>query len=197
MAIFLKRIKRDLANHANLTGVNRNGDPNYTPPTAISRDLRNYSRLRVVGLDRTVHISSRSVDFVSLVESESTPGRRYRAEITFVDILMSGTQTAEITNPTVITAGRHVGRTAYWKTPAIAFNPVKLRCSCMDFRHRFSHELDAHDALIGEPLPYTRVTAPWEEGGRPYANSLGKVGICKHLYSLIVHLKARGLVKER
>lgn len=197
MPIFLKKIKRDLAANANLVGVNAQGELNHTPPTAISRDMGNYTRLRIVNLDRTVHISSRSVDFVSLVQSESQPGRRYRAEISFVNIVMSGQQKPELTNQTPVTAGKHVGRTAYWKTPAIAANPVKLRCSCMDFRHRFSHELDAHDALIGQPIPYDRETPPWEQGGMPYANSLGKVGICKHLYSLIIHLKARGLITER
>ena len=200
MAIFLKKIKRDLARHASLVGTDAAGNYLYEPPTVISRELRNYARLRVPALDRTVSISARTVNFKALVTSEKSATRKYVVEIQFTQIVMAGREAPELTNQTPVLAGKHVGRIAFWKTPVIAANPVKLYCSCPDFRHRFSYELDAHDALIGKTMPYTRETLPWQadgSGGYPYANALGKVGICKHVYSLIIHLKARKLITER
>jgi hypothetical protein len=197
MPIFLKQVKRELARDAESVGTNPDGSLRARVPTVISRRLGDYTRLRILRLDRSVHINLRAVDFTSLVASETTPGRRYRVAIRWHNIFMAGKTGTPATNAVQVVAGKHTGKTAYYKTPTISMNPVRVVCSCNDFRHRFSHELDAHDALIGEPLPYTRVTPPWEQGGRPYANATEKVGICKHVYSLIIHLKQRGLITER
>lgn len=58
-------------------------------------------------------------------------------------------------------------------------NYVRVRCSCMDFRHRFSWEDKAYNALYGgRPARYTRKPG----SNRPPVNKYGYPGMCKHIF---------------
>lgn len=199
MPILLKRIKHELSKDKEKVGVKSDGELKHKPPSIVSRELRDYSKLKILKLDRAVHIEKnlRAIDFTGIVPSESVSGRKYRITIRFHDIVMSSKQTDVVKVPVKIEAGVNTGKVIFYKVPTISANAVKLRCTCDDFRHRFEHELDKEDGLIGEPRKYKRETPPWEKGGRPYANSTGKVGMCKHVYSMILYLKSKGLLVER
>lgn len=67
-------------------------------------------------------------------------------------------------------------------------NTVQVRCSCLDFYHRFAHYNHKDASLYGEPFPpYQRKTTT-----RPPANPSKLPGVCRHLIKMIAELtKAR------
>lgn len=66
---------------------------------------------------------------------------------------------------------------------------VKVRCTCLDFRWRFSVQDQKADALYGEgPGLYQKVS------NRPPNNPRNVPGICKHLMKLVVELRNSHLV---
>ena len=89
-------------------------------------------------------------------------------------------------------------KVSYCVTPAIYDKtPVQVRCTCMDFIHRWAYFNKKHKALYGGPFPkYKRKTPPPSKGGYPRVNPLGLPGICKHLYKLIDSLIRKGVIKE-
>jgi hypothetical protein len=87
------------------------------------------------------------------------------------------------------------GETRWYKTPSVRSNPVNIKCSDPDFRFRFEKELYDNNGLIGNWRRYTRKTPP-PPVGRPYANPKHLMGYCKHVNSLIYHLKNTGNLRE-
>ena len=86
------------------------------------------------------------------------------------------------------------GDTYYFEKPAIDMNPIRVRCDCMDFTHRFSHECQHAGILYGgNPTTYVRKT-PAPPEGRPYVNPEHVPGMCKHIYASIVRSITEGWI---
>jgi len=70
-------------------------------------------------------------------------------------------------------------------------NNCKVRCTCLDFRWRFSVQNQEKDALYGPgPGIYQKVPG----STRPPNNPQGVPGLCKHLLKLAIELRNSGIV---
>ena len=87
------------------------------------------------------------------------------------------------------------GEEFYYRKPEVDVNPVRIKCTCFDFRFRFE-EPDYKAGLLygGTYHRYVRKTPSPEKGGRPYANPEKMVGFCKHVYACIVRSITEGWV---
>lgn len=94
---------------------------------------------------------------------------------------------------------------------------VKLRCTCPDFRHSFSHQLaDKGSLAVGRPTGYLRVTPAkdgaldnaktFERPNRPknpnqfgvdFVNPKDEMGFCKHTFRMLQIIKKEGKFKEK
>lgn len=67
---------------------------------------------------------------------------------------------------------------------------VKVRCTCLDFFHRFAQYNNTDKSLVGRaPRPYRRVTTD-----RPSVNPTRVPGACKHILRVFDELESAGLV---
>jgi hypothetical protein len=190
MPVMLKDIKKELQSDRYKKGKNKDGSYKYTPPSLVSRKLSDYTNLKVSKFDQVVRQGVKAIDYSGMVNSEETVGLKYRVTVRFLSLLFSG----EMSPKTDIMTSDQNGDIIYHALPDVKLNPMMLKCSCPDFRHRFEHELADVDALIGAPRKYKRKTPLWPIG-RPYANSTHKVGICKHIHSMLMYLKGKKLLK--
>ena len=86
------------------------------------------------------------------------------------------------------------GEKYYFEKPSLDKSPIRIRCSCDDFRYRFEKECYEAGILYGGTWKrYHRITPPPPEG-RPYANPLKIPGMCKHIYACITRSVTEGWV---
>lgn len=86
------------------------------------------------------------------------------------------------------------GEKFFFEKPRIDKNPIRVKCSCDDFRFRFEKECWETGILYGGTYRrYHRITPPPPEG-RPYANPLKVPGMCKHIYNSIVRSQTEGWI---
>lgn len=196
MPVFLKQIKKELESDKSKKGRDANGDYKFTPPNIVSRKLSEYSKLKVTKVTMTPRPGLKAIAYTGVVASESESGVKYKTTIQFHEVAFRDKSSDKLySNQTeVMSDGKLIK--VFYKTLSVAGNPVMLKCSCKDFQHRFETELYEADALIGAPRKYRRKTPPWPVG-RPYANTTEKLGICKHLYSMLEYLKNKDILKER
>ena len=191
MTVFLKELKRELQSDRNKVGKDASGQYIYTPPSIIGRLVKSYPRLPVEKLTSRAVPRLSWLTYTGLVRSENNP-IRYKVSIQFNNMSFKDIQTKQFS----VQAETKNGVIQYHRIPTAQRNPVRIRCSCKDFQHRFMTQLKIFDALIGSPIPYTRKTSAWPVG-RPLVNSTDKIGFCKHVSSLLFELKDKNLVKER
>jgi hypothetical protein len=71
----------------------------------------------------------------------------------------------------------------------LAGSNIKVRCTCLDFYHRFSMHNHSDGSLAGNPPP------PYvPKGGRPSVNPTQTPGVCKHIIKLVEQLKRARIV---
>lgn len=193
MPIFLKNIKRSLERDLGKVGFNKQGDYKYTPPNIVARKLNNYPDLPVTQPDGTPNFKKGAMTYTGLVQSQSS-AEKYKCFLKMFGVpYFDKASDSASTEETMVVGGKV--KKLYRGPISILNTPVAVRCSCKDFQHRFSHELAAEDALVGQPIKYVRKTPAWPVG-RPYANSTSKVGICKHLWAFINELNRLGMIEE-
>ena len=67
---------------------------------------------------------------------------------------------------------------------------AKVRCTCLDFFHRFAQNNNRDQSLVGRaPRPYQRVTTD-----RPSVNPTRVPGLCKHLLRVVERLESDGVI---
>lgn len=191
MPVFLKELKKELQDDVAKTGKNKDGSYRSTPPNIIGRLIKSYAKLAVSKRTSRAVPRLKWLTYTGLVASEST-GIKYKVSIQFQDMIFKDLQTKQFS----IEGTTNDKKKVFHRVPTAQKNQVRITCSCSDFRHRFMTQLAIFDAHIGAPLRYTRKTAAWPVG-RPLANSTDKIGFCKHVSSLLIHLKDKGLIKER
>jgi hypothetical protein len=67
--------------------------------------------------------------------------------------------------------------------------PVRVRCSCPDFLHRFAYPDFGEKSLQGRPKPYTRKTTTY-----PPVNPNNIPGLCKHILALTSLINNSGFI---
>lgn len=207
MPILLKDVKRDLESDLSSVGRNSDGSYKHTPPNIIGRKLKNYTLLKVSKVNKVTRPETETISFSALVKSESSPSN-YLVNIKFFDMKFKELKTTQFKFRAI--AKRLDNAVVYHRLPNVSRNPVTMRCRCEDFRHRFEHQLDAKGGLLGGKRSYTRETEVWsaanlqrwedgklEKKPRPFANSTDKLGICKHINSVLNHLRDTDEIKER
>ena len=196
MPVYLKQIKKELESGKANVGKDSKGDYKFTPPNFVSRKLSEYTNLNVTRVITDARPGLSAVSYSGLVASESTKGVKYKVTIQFHEMSFRGTPSANLyTNKhEYMSDGKK--KVTYFRNPSVQNNPVMLKCQCPDFQHRFETELYEADALIGAPRKYRRKTPPWPVGN-PYANTTEKLGICKHINSMLTYLREREILKER
>lgn len=195
MPVLLKEIKRQLQSDTGKVGKNKDGEYKFTPPNIVGRKINKYPKLKVTKLESKPRPGLNVLSYTGLVSSENQVGTKYKVSIDFHDVEYKKLETAQFKNEVTIKSGGK-SENLYHRTMSVAKNPVKLKCQCSDFRHRFETPLARKGGLIGGPRKYTRKTDPWPVG-RPFANSTKKLGICKHIASVLEAIKNDGMLKER
>lgn len=190
MPVLLKNVKKALEADIAKVGKTPDGSYKHTPPSIVGRKISKYPKLGVSKFETRPRPGIKSLSYTGLVKSEST-GIRYKVTIQFHNLVYKDIESKQFFNKAKI--GKVV---KYYRTPSVQRNPVTMKCQCQDFRHRFETPLSKAGGLIGGPRKYTRKTSPWPVG-RPSANATDKLGMCKHLSSLLFHLRDKGLIKER
>jgi hypothetical protein len=190
MPVFLKDIKKELEKDKNKVGKKPNGDLKHKPPTIISRKLADYPVLDIQKL--TVHANPKqeTLKFKGVIQSE-TSSTWYKVTLEFHDVSFREEENSRHTDKIMVEDDKY-----FYSPPSASRNPVRMRCQCEDWRHRFEHPMKEVDALVGARRSYTRKTPPWPQG-YPYANSTEKLGMCKHLYTFLYVLYAQKFLKER
>lgn len=82
------------------------------------------------------------------------------------------------------------GENYYYLPPDLNNNPIKIKCSCPDFRYTFSYQDEKAKSMVGQTPIYHRKTTT-----RPPRNPDDVTGVCKHLWSFITALKHSGYVR--
>lgn len=196
MPVALRQIKKELESDRNKKGRFPDGDYKFTPPNMVSRKFTEYKKLKVTKLTSSPKPGLNAVSYTAVVASQDTPGVKYKTSIQFHDMQFRDKKSENLYKNEHEYMNDGKVKKVYYRTANVNDNKVMLKCSCKDFQHRFETELYEADGLIGAPRKYRRKTPPWPVG-RPYANTTEKLGICKHLYSMLEHLKAKELLKEK
>lgn len=189
MAITLNDIKKDLQSDMNKVGRDGNGEFKFLPPSIVGRKLIKYPKLTVGGFEKRI-LPGNILNFTGLVSSETEDGIKYKVQISFPEIEFQTEPSAQVNQEI-----KHGERIKFHRAPSTHRSVVKLKCQCMDFRHRFEHPLHAAGGLIGAPRSYTRKTRKWPIG-YPSVNSTNKLGVCKHIHSLLLKMKDEKMIKE-
>lgn len=115
----------------------------------------------------------------------NSSGNKYQSIILFMDVEFQEEDTNENITFTAVDGNE------YHALPInLQQNNVKVRCTCLDFRWRFSIYNDKAGVLYGEgPGVYVKKT------DRPPNNPKGVPGLCKHLLKLAVELKNSGVIR--
>lgn len=91
----------------------------------------------------------------------------------------------------IIDKEEETGKALWWyKKPSMLKTPVMIKCTCSDFRFRWSKYLFDVKALIGNWQRYEKVPG----STHPSVNPNQSLGVCKHLYSMAEALKNSGVV---
>lgn len=178
----------------------------------VPRKLTDYAKLSLVGpLDTKFQPGLKAVTFSGNIKSETDPTDMYRNTIQFFDVEYSDKDFSsaikvKTEKDMVLPDGIKEGTTMFMRVPTVRGNGVRMKCSCPDFRFFFEKQLFDKNGLIGNWRRYKRKTPPTVRPANPknpnpvghdFKNPDNYLGMCKHLYSLLVYLKNEGLVKER
>lgn len=201
MPVLLKKIKSELEADVAKVGTDSNGNYKYIPPNIVGRKLKDYSRLRSIGIEKVARVGKRDpetgiISFSGLVKSETQSGISYKVSVWFHDMKIKPVESEQFKLKAFVHSTTVAKRKSiFHRVPSAKTNPVTLRCQCQDFRHRFENQLAQEGGLVGGPRKYTRKTPKWPVG-YPEVNSTDKLGICKHINSFLLALKDRGEMKN-
>lgn len=191
MPVYLKELKDELQSDRDKVGKNPDGSYKFTPPSIVGRKIKDYANLKVSKLTSKAVPRLKWVTYTGLVTSQTT-AVKYKVSVQFNDMQFKDVESKQFS----LSSPTRTSDKLYHRKPTAQKNQVRIKCSCQDFRHRFETQLAIFNALIGGPRSYTRVTRPWPIG-YPSVNSTDKIGFCKHVSSILNHLKAKNIVKER
>jgi hypothetical protein len=194
MPVLLKQIKKELQTDVPKVGKTPDGEYKYTPPNIVGRRVNSYPKLRITKFTTNPDVKNEKIRFIGLAKSETTSSK-YKVTVEFHEVKFRDIETGQFRNEVIVRDGRK--KVSKWhRNLTYGGTPVTLRCQCKDFRHRFQKPLSDAGGLYGGFIGYTRKTDPWPVG-RPFANSTNKLGICKHINSMLTVLENKGILKNR
>jgi len=171
------------------------------------RSPADYPRnLKVKELELTAMLGVKTLTFKGVVKSEfpqerakqkiDVRGKMVKAPLSYmVHIQFHNVDFQEEKDAEHEEAVKVGSKTVYFRRPRVGVNPLKLKCTCQDFRFNWEKELFDNKALIGSWRKYKRKTPPPPEGF-PYANPFEYMGFCKHINSFLFHLRREELIRS-
>lgn len=121
--------------------------------------------------------------------------RKYRVHIMFSDVAFVENAPEGEEGAVVPKTGVQIrctdGSTKSIEPISLQDNTCKVRCTCLDFYHRFSMFNLGDDSLHGKPMPQY---VP-KGSGRPPVNPARVPGMCKHIIKALQYLETRGIVR--
>lgn len=157
------------------------------------RDHRKYPKLKMAGdIDIIPSPGLKKVVYTGNVVSEEDSTELYRVSVEFFEVKFNDAQSKQYPISAKSSDGKS---TIFFKAPNIVYQPIKLKCQCLDFRFRWEKELFDKKGLIGNWRRYKRKTPP-PPVGYPYVNPLHLAGFCKHIQTFMVKLNTKSLIRE-
>lgn len=157
--------------------------PGKTVNRKDPRDLEGAERIRIIP-----YRGAKSVVFRCKVMS-STRRKKYNVVIQFLDVEFAPANTKQVPVGSEWTFVEYEGAKYYFKKPSFFKNPVRIRCSCPDFKQRFAWPDRAAKCLAGGPPAQYRRKTPPPPKGRPYVNPDNVPGMCYHIYRVAKDLE--------
>lgn len=161
----------------------------FTPPSTKRQHATNPVQIRQ--LELVPYEGALGVNgSVNSIES----GSQYQPQMMFLEVEYIQPQEGEdaeaiAQDPNTVTFQAADGKDYTIRPISLARNNVKVRCTCLDFRWRFSIYNDKDGSLLGNgPGLYQKKT------DRAPNNPQQTPGVCKHLLKLTAELKANGVV---
>lgn len=112
-------------------------------------------------------------------------GHRYQPIIMFQNVIFTDSLDTNATTFKTVDVTEHI-------VPIeLDRSNVKVRCTCLDFYHRFSKQNRTDGSFHGRPMP------PYHSkgSGRPPVNPQNVPGVCKHLLKLVQRLEQLNIIK--
>jgi hypothetical protein len=142
-----------------------------------------YSPLPVRSIRAMGWAGTRSILYLSEIQSETKRDSRYLSYIQFYDLEVANKKTSK--TPTALMIEDKV----FWFSIPTSASRVAMSCMCRDFTFTWEKELFDVGSLIGRWRPYQRKTTYM-----PPRNPKNVPGFCKHVWSLITQLSSSDLL---
>jgi len=214
MPVKLKQLKSDM-----LGFISQVRDKKTKKMKLVRTPIRldEYPSLFVGKLEKTASPGVKTVTYTAKVKSEKPPidraatgtklqtsAQEYITTIRFHDVRFEDTEFTNSIEASIFSnvKDKKTGEVKkvldgvfYHEKLSVDKHAVSLKGLCTDFRHRWETPLKAANAVIGQPRKYNRLTPP-PPVGRPFRNPKNKLGMCKHVWNLLLELREKGEVSE-
>lgn len=141
--------------------------------------------VQITQLKIVPYVGTKSI-FIKALVRNTDGGHKYDSQVFF-----SGVNFDKEDNDTNVSFTASDGKIYHIKPIRLSENNIRVRCNCLDFRHRFAYYNFNDGSLWGRKFPpYHRKTDT-----RPPVNKNKTPGVCKHLIKTIMALKEAGLVR--
>lgn len=154
--------------------------------TAFPDTTKRHNATGEVSISNTSYVPFVGTKLLHVKAIASSNGHQYQQSLQFTNVVFEGADSEEnVTFTASDNAEYHIQPIDLTK------NNVKVRCTCLDFYHRFANYNSQDKSLVGRAPPvYVRKTTT-----RPAVNPTRVPGMCKHLLKLVEELRSTGLVK--
>jgi hypothetical protein len=154
--------------------------------TAFPDTTKRQNATSEVAISNMVYIPYIGTKMLHIKAVASSNSHQYQVSMQFTNVVFDGADTEEN-----VTFTASDNTEAHIQPIDLANNNVKVRCTCLDFYHRFANYNSQDKSLVGRAPPvYVRKTTT-----RPPVNPTRVPGMCKHLLKLVDDLRNTGMVK--
>lgn len=139
-----------------------------------------------VAVNNMVYVPYVGTKMLHIKGAATSNGHPYQQSLQFTNVVFEDVDTEEN-----VTFTGSDGADYHIQPIDLVKSNVKVRCSCLDFYHRFANYNSQDKSLVGRAPPvYVRKTTT-----RPPVNPSRVPGMCKHLLKIVEDLQRSGIVK--
>lgn len=153
--------------------------------TAFPNTRKRHNATGEVAVNTMVYVPYIGTKLLHIKAVTASNGHQYQQSLQFVNVVFESVDTDEN-----VTFTGSDGIEYHMQPVDLAKNNVKVRCTCLDFYHRFANYNSQDKSLVGKAPPvYIKKT------DRPPVNPTRVPGMCKHLLKLVEELQRTGMVR--